>query len=218
MLLLIVTAWADQCAWNEKAHADAALAHLTRGSSWVSFCEPCGDAKPVVGEVGQATAANVHENYWEVSVDGAPIDLAYTFVRASPDDVWYTNLSKLVGCPSSSVSPKIFVDGPAVEQDSRLERWTGTFRGEATELRLSRFGKDPHRLQVHLTYPVERASTAPSLELSSTADVNADPVRFETPFAGCTIAMERVGTGGLLLTPTGCPTFRAPLTGLFQRR
>ena len=38
----------------------------------------------------------------EVSVDGQPIDLAYTYVHAPGDDGW-TNLAKLVGCPASGV-------------------------------------------------------------------------------------------------------------------
>jgi MYXO-CTERM domain-containing protein len=102
MTLVPALASADQCAWISKQHAEDALALIDVGSPIVFFCEPCGETRPAEVQVTRAQTARVNDGYWEVSVNGQGIDLAYTFVP-NGDGKW-VNLSKMVDCPSSGVS------------------------------------------------------------------------------------------------------------------
>ena len=102
------TARADQCmALKSQEQATQAVAHLPAGSEWVSFCEPCGDAPPVLRNVGSSSSSftsGSKAKYWTVSVDGNEIDLAYVFVRDGNAAGGFTNLASLVGCSTTSVS------------------------------------------------------------------------------------------------------------------
>src|SRR4051794_40274825 len=91
------TARADQCEWNEGAHATKAEAILAKHPKVIQYCEPCGDKAPgdpaIAREVSVATPSG---DFREVSINGQPIDLAYTFVQVSSTQ--YKNLAKMVGC------------------------------------------------------------------------------------------------------------------------
>lgn len=114
LLPLVSAAWADQCAWIDASTAASAVRHLPEGALWVAWCEPCGDPAPVAHVVGQTrTAPTSSPQLVEVSIDGSPIDLAYVFVRATPDATRLTNLAKLAACPASGVSATIPVPPPA---------------------------------------------------------------------------------------------------------
>ena len=216
ILLLATSAFADQCAWNKESHAAAGLEHLPPGAEYVSFCEPCDDAAPVVARVGRSAVTNVSGDYWEVSVDGKGIDLAYTFVKASPSDAWYTNLAKLVGCPASGVSRKVTVEGAPSGQASRLKDWFGTYDGHNARVRISQYYDDPRGLLVEFEFPMEHPSMSSTVQLSSYVDIDGDPLTFKTPFKGCTVRLEKA-TAGVRLTPLGCGEVGAVLGGDYAR-
>lgn len=103
---------ADQCAYVEPAVADAAARILAGKPRYVELCEPCGETRPsAVQRVDSVTIATPTLGYREVSIDGKPIDLAYTFVETSPSR--FDNLAKLVKCPAEDVSASITVEPPA---------------------------------------------------------------------------------------------------------
>ncbi len=105
-LLLARAAHADQCAWNEDAHATKAKTILAKHPKVIEFCEPCGEKAP--GEPYIASTVTIDSpaaGYKEVSINGKPIDLAYTFVQVSSTK--YKNLAKLAGCPASGVSASL---------------------------------------------------------------------------------------------------------------
>lgn len=108
-LLVSTEARADQCAWIPKATADAAAKYLQPGSVWASYCEPCGDTKPVYKTVSAAPTVRETSSagLFEVTVDGQSIDLAYVFVARKQGDTKLGNLAMTVGCPSQGVSKSI---------------------------------------------------------------------------------------------------------------
>lgn len=102
-------AFADQCAYLDAAAAERAVAVLKPGLSWITWCEPCGEATPGTARtIGEVKATPVPDStYVEVSIDGAPIDLAYVFVQDRPGKPAYRNLASLAKCPAQGVSRSI---------------------------------------------------------------------------------------------------------------
>lgn len=123
--LFSAAAHADQCAYISQQQAAKALDHIKPGSTVINFCEPCGDknffthTEQKVTELKAAPAG--YQDFWEISVNGKGIDLAYTFVKM-PKDGSFLNLSKLADCPSQSVSTGFAADQngsvPAQEPDT----------------------------------------------------------------------------------------------------
>jgi hypothetical protein len=108
MLLSTQIARADQCAWNEAAHATKAEAILAKHPKVIAYCEPCGDKAPGEPAIARdVTVATPQGDYREVSINGQAVDLAYTFVQVSSTK--YKNLAKMVGCPASGVSSSLKV-------------------------------------------------------------------------------------------------------------
>jgi hypothetical protein len=106
LIISTQSARADQCAWNEAAHAAKAEEILAKHPKVIAYCEPCGDKAPGEPAVARdVTVTTPQGNYREVSINGQPVDLAYTFVQVS--GTTYKNLAKLVGCPASGVSPSL---------------------------------------------------------------------------------------------------------------
>jgi hypothetical protein len=219
MLLWIAAlsvAHADQCSWVTKANADAALEHLAEGSEWLSYCEPCGDAAPDHRTVGAATAAPVDDRFWQVSVDGKPIDLAYTFVRASADDPFFSNLARLVDCEASMVSRKVTWP-PTTQQSDRLASWIGTYSGPKTRLKITQFFDDPNGLAIQLDHPTEHDSGAAELEIVSYVDIDGDPLSFATALGTCRVVLARA-RGGVTLTPqASCAGLLDAIAGTYSR-
>ena len=99
-------ALADICAWNDPAVARRAAAMLKPGDTVQGFCPGCGDqvAKPTkVASAG--TAPTSDPKYLQVTVNGQPVDLAYTYLRTAPGGPW-TNLGALVSCSTDNDSPR----------------------------------------------------------------------------------------------------------------
>src|SRR3990167_3966982 len=108
LLLATQSAHADQCAWNDEAHAAKAEAILAKHPKVIAYCEPCGDKAPGEPAIARAvTVTTPQDAYREVSINGQPVDLAYTFVQVSSTK--YKNLAKMVGCPASGVSSSLKV-------------------------------------------------------------------------------------------------------------
>lgn len=101
ILVLSITAYADQCAYISKTQAQSALKVALEAKSIATLCEPCGETAAKVLETKSIGIHNVDENgYWELQINGKGMDLAYTFVNG-------LNLSKLAGCESQGVSSSI---------------------------------------------------------------------------------------------------------------
>lgn len=108
LLTTSAVAQADQCQLIPVEQAAKALNHLKPDSKFVKFCEPCGDTDFYQKTVQTVNSLHVNKDevlgktYWEISLNGKGIDLAYTFLRTT--DGSYLNMSKLADCPSQSVS------------------------------------------------------------------------------------------------------------------
>jgi hypothetical protein len=101
-------AYADQCAVLDETTAARAVDALRRHPDIVSFCEPCGEVAPGVPDRVTRVAARPTGGGFEVSVDGRPVDLAYTYARTSSHR--YENLAALAACPTTGVSPSLAID------------------------------------------------------------------------------------------------------------
>ena len=97
-------AHADQCVDVSSEVAAHARQLLADHPTVVMFCEPCADRVP--GE--PAALQTVSSEGSVVRFNGAPIDLAYTYIQTSPRR--YDNLAALVGCPTVGVSPSLRVE------------------------------------------------------------------------------------------------------------
>jgi len=110
LLLASQTARADQCAWNEEAHATKAEAILAKHPQVIQFFEPFGDKAPGEPAVAREVSVTTPQgDYKAVSINGQAVDLAYTFVQVSSTK--YKNLAKMVGCPASGVSSSLKIAG-----------------------------------------------------------------------------------------------------------
>lgn len=108
LLLMSLNVFADQCYVISEGQAKSAKKIVENSDAIMKYCEPCG---------GYATFHNVKEvsySSWEnnfnladpnskvLSINEELVDIAYIFVKTG--ERTYTNLSKLVGCDSQSVS------------------------------------------------------------------------------------------------------------------
>lgn len=102
-------ALADQCAYISKPEALMAAAHLQLGQTIYNFCENCGDRRPRPVTVQALSVGTVdYQDYWQVSVNGRGIDLAYTYLNMNPEQPrQQTNLALVVGCPTQGATPII---------------------------------------------------------------------------------------------------------------
>lgn len=98
---------ADQCQVVTEAQAAAAVARLNASRIFMRLCEPCGehlgDHRPEI--VRAAVAVPDGDGNSRVMVNGAEIDLAYIYIRTGATTL--TNLARVSGCETQSVSPSI---------------------------------------------------------------------------------------------------------------
>ncbi len=109
-------AHADQCAYIKKAHATTAAGFVKPGMVLREYCEPCGErtpaeSKPVTVTEVAVTRVGTPEEFWELTVNGRGLDLAYTYV---PFEGRYVNLASLAKCPAEGVSTYLDVPVPVV--------------------------------------------------------------------------------------------------------
>jgi hypothetical protein len=116
-LSVLQIAHADQCAYINKKEVNKALALLKIESKYIEFCEPCGDKdfrqfqQKNLNTIDTLKVDKVDEKQWEISLNGSPIDLAYTYLKQNDQKFW--NVSKLSGCESDSVTTVFSRDGLA---------------------------------------------------------------------------------------------------------
>lgn len=108
LVLAALNVHADQCQLIQTDQMARALDHIKPNSTYIEFCEPCGDKDffrrkaQVVKSLAVNTEKVGNDTYWALKLNGKEVDLAYTFVRKR--DGSFINLSKLADCPSSDVS------------------------------------------------------------------------------------------------------------------
>lgn len=115
ILLLSVSARADQCEWNSPSDAKSAVELIKLHNEIMFWCQNCYEEKPsAITQVESARAPKVNDEYnigkgkpfryVVVTVKGKEVglDLAYTYIRTASDI--FTNLSHLTGCPSEGAT------------------------------------------------------------------------------------------------------------------
>ena len=109
ILFFALTAFADQAAYILKNNTLHAVALLRDKKQIRHYCEPCGDNTYRVEDVGTVESAFTnYENYWEVKLNGAGIDLAYVYY-IDHDGKW-RNAANRLNLPVKDV-PKYLPDG-----------------------------------------------------------------------------------------------------------
>ena len=113
IILACSLCFADQAAWITKKQAEAASAILLKAGTLRHYCEPCGDVGYRTEKIRTvASAAAGTGEYYEVSVNGAPVDLAYVYVLRAGK---WTNLAMLLNIQVSGVSGVIPADAREAE-------------------------------------------------------------------------------------------------------
>jgi len=138
-LLCASTALADQYAYVSLRQAVDAMKMLTEGSVVHSFCAPCNDKASIpigirlleIGRVWEGTSAVPYRSsdgvsYWEVSLNGQPIDLAYVYIRRGTQ---WENLAMVLGLAVVDV-PR-YLAPSQVGQRKRLASRPKPVRGSA---------------------------------------------------------------------------------------
>lgn len=108
-LALTGAARADQCAYIPAAQATKAQKILKEMSQALPFCEPCGEKKPgriTSVKASAVTLKRIDAKLTEVRLNGKGLDLAYVYVRKSPNDT-FKNLARLAGCKTTGVTPEL---------------------------------------------------------------------------------------------------------------
>lgn len=114
VLFMSFNVLADQCYVISENEAKSAEKIVQNSDAIMKYCEPCGGSKTF------HSVKEVSYDAWEdtynladpsskvLSINEKPVDIAYIFVKTG--EKTYTNLSKLVGCDSRSVSSFINLD------------------------------------------------------------------------------------------------------------
>jgi hypothetical protein len=103
-LLWCLSAKADQCAYITKEQASKALSSLNLSQTIYFLCEPCGEIRPTSSLIESLSIETVgYQEYWQVTINGKGIDLAYTFVDAGIDNK-LINLAAIANCTATDVS------------------------------------------------------------------------------------------------------------------
>ena len=106
-ILSVGSAFADQCDYIKADQAQKALQYIQTGSTLLQYCEMCFGNQASLMTVSAVqsdvkTAATDKVQYSAITANGTELDLAYTFLKV---DSVYINLSKIVDCSSTGVSP-----------------------------------------------------------------------------------------------------------------
>lgn len=87
---------ADQCAGVDADAASWAQKVVTRGAMVSQFCETCGDKAPAAAQKVTSIATVREHGNTHVTINGKPVDLAYTYVQTGKTT--WSNVGMLVGC------------------------------------------------------------------------------------------------------------------------
>ncbi len=108
IMVFALTVFADQAAYIHKNDSFHALALLKYKKEIRHFCKPCGDTTYRAEEIRNIEAAPVnYENYWELRINGAGVDLAYVYY-IDADGKW-RNVANRINLKVSDV-PKYLPD------------------------------------------------------------------------------------------------------------
>lgn len=184
-LLLSATAHADQCQVVSKAVADKAVYILTTTTTYVPFCEPCGDAKPtntspVQAPKKQSVSVVKVKGGFTVQIDARDIDLAYVYVDGRPEKnlgTAFRNLGNAAGCTTKGVADPIRIEKLAaggiqiVDKDplTDLSLLAGTWT-VATATELSTCSTDPSGSKAAYVWTVTAANGQIKIKSSSGAE------------------------------------------------
>lgn len=105
LLFFSFPALADQCAYITKKQALMAISRLNLEDTIYLYCEPCGEKYPqplVIKSLSMETVN--YQDYWQITVNGQGIDLAYVFITSEVEQNW-VNLAVVSACPASGISP-----------------------------------------------------------------------------------------------------------------
>ena len=116
-------AHADICAWVGQSVAQKAATLIKPGDTVQMFCPGCGDTTSKPMQVAKVASGQVkgQAKYYQVTINGEPIDLAYVYIRA-PNGAW-TNVGSQVSCSKDNDSPKTIAGsqiGQAAQGSDRL--------------------------------------------------------------------------------------------------
>lgn len=191
---------ADQCAWVEKDVAEKADALLKQQSTFLSYCEPCGEKKPTEIEVDsvsvqQPTGAG---DYYEVLINDENVDLAYTYIKQGEA---YHNLAILTGCVASSVS-RVINYPLTVSESSKYALYLGTFKNETGSVTYVISEQNLHgpawlRLQIQIIsdeWGDSRSDMVGYLQMDQ-----SKPTYF-TPYQGCKLYFDSKVEGRLIVS------------------
>lgn len=93
LAIFAFAAYADQAAYITQAQAQKAAAFLNDKKQIRHYCAPCDDKGDRVEEIETVEAAPAgYQRFWEVTVNGEGIDLAYVYFQ-NEDGKW-KNLAK----------------------------------------------------------------------------------------------------------------------------
>ena len=96
---------ADQCAYISKEQGITALSRLDIDQTIYKLCEPCGDESTSPTVIQNLSLEKVdYQDYWQITVNGEGIDLAYVFVDSGIENQ-ILNLAAIADCPAVKVSP-----------------------------------------------------------------------------------------------------------------
>jgi hypothetical protein len=161
LFMSAMAAWAanaDQFAYITQSQAHEAAAVLSKQGNLRHFCAPCDDESPRSEAVDKVEVQPAgYEDFYEVFVNGAGVDLAYVYI--STDEGW-VNLALHQGLDAQDVPRLLDVD----DSPASLAEYYGTL-GETNHLlmTLSRQGG-----ALNGSYFYERIGTA--IELQGTVD------------------------------------------------
>lgn len=107
---LLTPIFADQFAYIQPATAKKALALLQKEADVFYFCEPCNDLEGKTVRIKSVDAVDVnYEGRHEVRINGAGIDLAYTYIRRNGK---WKNLAIELGSKPHGVSAEVALNAP----------------------------------------------------------------------------------------------------------
>jgi hypothetical protein len=103
---------ASSCELRSRVTAERAAAVLTAepGLSVLHYCQPCGDRAPGPPTLVSSVQVQRSDGAWLVEVNGAPLDLASTYVSTRGEII---NLATLAGCAVAQSPSALQVTQPS---------------------------------------------------------------------------------------------------------
>lgn len=206
-------AYADMCAWNDKATAQKAVKILETHDRYLDYCELC-NASPTekrIQDVSYKAVAGEGGKYYEVFVNGEALDIAYAFVPTNEERNKFQNLGKLAGCKTSGVSA--FVTYP---KEKEPESWAGTYKTKHTTLILEvPTAGTWHHIQLQIN---ASDNGNDRVEVTAQAELSHEAINAKTPFPGCGFVIKRNSAMFMeVAAGPSCGAFGDAISGTYTR-